>query len=70
MLRDGEMLSVEDYYQYSIAWLHVSDGVLLVPGWKTSLGTKKEINRAMDINIPIFEDFYKCIAWAEREVAK
>ena len=69
MLRESERLSVEDYYQYSLAWLDVSDCVLLVPGWEKSSGTLKEVYRAKTIlNIPIFEDFNRCIKWANEEV--
>ena len=71
MLRDGERLSVEDYYRYSIAWLVVSDCMLLVPGWRDSTGTKKERARAITVlKIPVFEDFDECVAWADREVEK
>ena len=71
MLRDGERLSVEDYYQYSLAWLYVSDCMLVVPGWQESRGTRDEIHLAEhDLKIPVFEDFDECIAWADREVEK
>ena len=55
MLREGEKLTVEDYYRYSMAWLSVSDAVLLVPGWETSKGTQAEIARAKELGIPVFE---------------
>ena len=71
MLRDGERLSVEDYYRYSIAWLDVSDCMLLVPGWEKSTGTAKERKRAERVlDIPAFEYIGDCIAWADREVEK
>lgn len=54
MLREGEHLSVEDYYRYSIDWLKVSDAMLVLPGWKKSEGTIKEIEIAKEMNIPIF----------------
>ena len=54
MLRDGETLTVQDYYDYSISWLKVSDGMLLVPGFEKSSGTKKEIEIAEQLGIPIF----------------
>ena len=56
MLREGETLSVEDYYRYSIAYLQVSDAMLLVPGWQSSKGTKKEMEIAERKNIPIYYD--------------
>ncbi len=55
MLREGENLTVEDYYRYSIAWLEVSDAMLLVSGWQSSKGTLKEIETAHMLNIPIYK---------------
>lgn len=54
MLRDNETLTVQNYYDYSMAWLEVSDAVLLVPGWETSKGTANEIKRADELCIPVF----------------
>jgi len=59
MLREGENLTVEDYYKYSIAWLKVSDAMLLVPGWQSSKGTKSEMEIADKMSIPIYYDINK-----------
>ncbi len=56
MLEEGETLTVEDYYKYSIAWLEVSDALLLVPGWRGSKGTQVEVKIADKLNLPIFFD--------------
>jgi hypothetical protein len=68
MLRDGERLAVEDYYEYSIAWLMVADCALLdkvvMAGWEKSRGTLKEIEVAKTLNIPIYEslsDLCECV---------
>lgn len=53
MLRDNEKLNIDDYYKYSIAWLEVSDYMLVTGCWETSIGTKKEIEFA-EGRIPIF----------------
>jgi len=53
-LRDGERLTIGDFYKYSLAWLEVSDAILLVPGWEDSVGTKAEIVKAGELGIPIF----------------
>lgn len=53
MLRPGESLTVKDYYRYSLAWLEVSDKVLVLPGWETSKGTIREIARARELGIPV-----------------
>jgi len=47
-------LTVDMFYEYSIAWLKVSDCMLLVPGWENSKGTLKEIEWAKLLNIPIY----------------
>lgn len=49
-------LTVEQFYNYSMAWLEVSDCVFLVPGWEHSKGTQEEIKRAHELNIPVFDN--------------
>jgi len=53
MLRDGERLLVEDYYQYSLAWLRASDVVFVIPGHERSKGTKAEVAEAHRLGIPV-----------------
>lgn len=53
MLRDNENLTVEQYYQYSLEWLRVSDIVFVTPGWENSRGTYAEIAEATRLGIPI-----------------
>jgi len=53
MLRPGEHLSVPDYYDYSMAWLEPADIVFVTPGWENSTGTRKEIDRATELGIPV-----------------
>lgn len=47
-------LTVEDYYRYSMAWLEVSDCVLVIPNYENSKGTLAEIERAVELDIPIY----------------
>ena len=54
MLREGEKLTVQDYYEYSMAWLDVSDAVLVLPNSEHSKGTQDEINKAKSLSIPIY----------------
>ena len=55
MLREGEELTVHDYYRYSIAWLEVSDEVWVLPKSENSKGTQGEIKRAKELKIPVFQ---------------
>jgi hypothetical protein len=48
--------TVDQFYEYSIAWLKVSDTMFLVPGWEQSKGTLKEIEIAESLEIPVFDD--------------
>lgn len=57
MLDEGEILTIEDYYQYSMAWLEVSDAVLVVKLSENSVGTQAEIERARELGIPVFFSF-------------
>ena len=54
MLKDEETLSVQNYYDYSMAWLEASDAILVLPNSENSKGTQAEIQRAKELNIPIF----------------
>ena len=54
MLRDGETLTVEDYYNYSLAWLEVSDAMLVLPDSGNSKGTQAEKVKAQELGIPIY----------------
>lgn len=57
VLNDNDCeLTVPDFYEYSIAFLHVCEAVLLVPGWENSVGTKKEIEIAKELGIPIYNN--------------
>lgn len=70
MLRNGEMLTVSDYYNYSLAWLEVSDAMLVISGWEKSKGTAAEIDFAREKGIPIFysiKEFLKTYENSETE---
>lgn len=54
MCREGERIAVEDYYQYSLAWLEASDAILVLPVYKNSKGTLAEITRAQSLGIPVY----------------
>ena len=56
-------LVVEDYYRYSIAWLEVSDCMLVLPNFENSKGTLAEIKRAEELNIPIFYSLEELKQW-------
>ena len=45
----GEMIK-----NYSLAWLEVSDAILVLPNHHTSKGTQAEITRAKELGIPIY----------------
>lgn len=53
-LRDGERIPIDVIQRQSMAWLEVSDAVLLVHGYEQSKGTAKELERARHLGIPVF----------------
>jgi hypothetical protein len=63
MLRGDEKLTVPDFYEYSIAWLDVSDAMYVHPNsdWRNSVGTLAEIKRAKQMAIPVYYDLDKLI---------
>lgn len=54
MLRPGETLTIQDYYNYSMAWLRVSDAVYVCNYHENSKGTKAEIEEAQRLGIPVY----------------
>jgi hypothetical protein len=56
MLREGENLTVNNYYEYSLAWLRAADIVFVIPNWENSRGTIREIDEAMRLDIPVVYD--------------
>lgn len=61
----GEM-GLQEYRDYSMAWLEVSDAVLIQPeGAEDSEGTRAEIARAEELGIPVFYSMEELILWAD-----
>jgi hypothetical protein len=56
MLREGEYLKVNDYYEYSLAWLRAADVVFVTPGWEQSKGTIAEVAEAKRLGIRVVYD--------------
>jgi hypothetical protein len=50
---EDQTIPKENFYKYSLAWLEVSDEIWVIPDWKDSKGTIKELDRALELNIPI-----------------
>jgi len=63
MVREGEDFTVDDYYNYSMAWLEASDAVLLLPNWQASKGSMAEVDRAYELGIPVFGHFEALVQW-------
>jgi len=59
--------TVQQFYDYSMAWLEVSDCVFLIEGWEHSMGTLKEIERANELNIPVFQTLQELINFMHAE---
>lgn len=60
-----KLITIEDYYRYSMAWLEASDGVLVISGMLDSKGVKAEMDRAEELGIPIFSKLEEMKAYFE-----
>ena len=60
-LQDNEVLTVKDFYEYSLAWLMVSDIMVVLPDSENSKGTQAEIAAAKENDIPVmtYDQFKK-----------
>ena len=61
MLHDGEVLTVKDYYAYSMAWLEASHAVLVLPNSEHSKGTQAELVRARELGLPIVSSIVELV---------
>jgi len=50
----GKPFDLQNCYEYSLAWLEVSDGIIFTPDWRTSKGAREEHTYAIEHFIPIF----------------
>jgi len=58
-----ESTTMDECYEWSMAFLEVCDAVLVVPGWEESQGTMREIARACELSIPVFYSLKDLIKW-------
>ena len=66
LVDDGDFfLSVDRIRQMDMDWIDKSDAVLVLPGFKRSVGAKAEIERAKRQNIPVFYEVDDLIAYRE-----
>lgn len=49
-------ISIQKYYDYVMEWLKVCDYILVCPNYKNSVGVAQELEKAKELNIPIFYD--------------
>lgn len=57
----------EDYFQNSGAFLEVCDGVFVCPNSENSKGTIREIEKAKELNIPIYYTFSELLKRIKNE---
>lgn len=55
------------FYSYSMAWLEASQAVFVLPNSENSKGTQKEIERARELGIPIFDNIPALVMWGQNE---
>lgn len=67
VMQEGEFITEPMIKRYSKSWLEVCDAMLLTLGWRQSLGTLAEIEKAKQLGIPIFESLEELIE-ATKEV--
>lgn len=53
--------TVPMFYDFSMAWLEVSDMVIVLSGYEKSKGTLAEIKRAEELGIPVYYDINEFI---------
>lgn len=56
----------QDYFENNMPWLEVSHAVFVLPNSENSKGTQKELNRARELGIPIFDNVAALVMWGQR----
>ncbi len=64
--RPDENYTVAMFYEYSMAWLKVSEAVYVLPNSENSKGTQAEIEMARSLGIPIFDNVAALVMWGQR----
>lgn len=60
----GAKVTVQDFYEYSLEWLRVSEAVIVEPvNAEQSKGTQAEIAEAKRLGIPVFWSVADLIEW-------
>jgi len=62
--------TAQQFKNHSMAWLEVSNAVLLVPGWENSSGTRAELDRARELGIPFFHTLTDLIFYRDSRCRK
>lgn len=62
-LLDDEPITYKMYYENSMAWLEVSDAVLVISGRGIGGGVDKEIARADELGIPVYDSLADLIKY-------
>ena len=62
----NEKYTVQMFYDYSMAWLEVSDAVFVLPNSEKSKGTQKELDRSRELGIPIFDNIPELVMWGQK----
>jgi hypothetical protein len=57
-------LTKEQYQANSIEWVKICDAVFCLPGWEKSGGVSRELQVALENNIPTFERYEYLFKWA------
>jgi len=54
LINDGYIPTLKDLQEVSMSLLHGADAVVCTKGWENSVGSRKELEFAHDMRIPIF----------------
>ena len=57
----GKDITKEQLQANSMAWVECCDCMLVLPGWGNSIGASAEIERAIDLGIPIYFNVHELV---------
>lgn len=60
-------ISEGEYYKIGLSWLEVADAMFVLPNSEDSKGTQHEIEKAEELNIPVFYTLQELEAWRDKK---
>jgi hypothetical protein len=67
MMEHDDRLTYEDFMNNCLEWVGMCHAMHMLPGWICSDGSRRELDRARSLNLPVYVDLKAAIAAAKED---